>query len=66
VVCTEEGRIITFCGIVWKRKRGPFFKGVKDLMDSFLAFNWSEEEDQIARLSAWNKLIPSGEGLQQP
>jgi len=26
-------------------------------MDSFLAFNGSEEEDQIARLSAWNKLL---------
>jgi len=30
---------------------------VKDLTDSFFAFNWSKEEDQISRLSAWNKLL---------
>jgi len=30
---------------------------VKDLMDSFSAFNWFEEEGQIARSSAWSKFF---------
>jgi len=45
------------------QKRGPFFKVVKDLLDSFLAFDCSEEEDQITRLSAHGiSFWPSGGG----
>jgi len=57
VICTDEVRI-TFYGIAWEaQKKGPFFKVVKDLMEVFFSYNGSEEEDQIARSSAWNKLL---------